>query len=92
MLARATKIQILEDAGFLYSFEREIYLNRKTRKVFSAVYVEDHNEAQLEADIAEPRLSGNEWRFYFNEPSSDRVKRDLSALLDTWVGEWRNAP
>ena len=81
MTTTSTKRQILEDAGYAYSFDREIYLNRKARKVFSLEFVEDHNEASLKASVVEPAPSTGEWRFYFNSPPSEGVKRDLSAVL-----------
>jgi hypothetical protein len=77
----ATKQQIFEDAGYTYSFDHDVYFNRRARKVFSFEFVEGHNEAELEARIAEPTPTGGEWRFYFNKPPSEAVKRDLSAKL-----------
>ncbi len=50
----ATKNQLLKDAGFEYSFDRSIYLNRNARNVFSVEFVEDQNEDELEAGIREP--------------------------------------
>ncbi len=75
-----TKQQILDDAGFSYNFDREIYINRKTRKVFSVEFVEDHDERTLEACIRED-TGANGWRFYFNAEPSDPVKRNLEAVL-----------
>ncbi len=77
----ATKERILEDAGYAYSFDRSIYINRDARNVFSVEFVQDHSEAQLEARIKEPAPPAGEWRFYFNSPPSEAVKRDLSAIL-----------
>ena len=51
MPATATKRQILGDAGYAYSFDRMIYLNRDARKAFSVEFVEDHSEGELEARI-----------------------------------------
>ena len=76
----ATKTQIFEDAGYAYSFDREIYVSRPARKVFSLEFIEDHSEDELEARIKEPSPNG-EWRFYFNTPPSDAVKRELSTIL-----------
>lgn len=84
MTTLATKQQILEDAGYVYSFSRELYLNRKSKKVFSSEFVEDNSEAKLEDSIAEPMAVTDEWCFYFNSPPSKAVKRDLSAILDQW--------
>jgi len=77
----ATKKQILEGAGYVYSFDREIYLNRTARKVFSLEFVEDHSEAELKARIIAPVPSSGAWDFNFNSEPSERVKRDLSAML-----------
>jgi hypothetical protein len=81
MPATATKKQILEDAGYAYSFDRMIYVNRNARKAFSVEFIEDHSEGELEARISEPGPPDGEWRFYFNSDPSEAVKRELSALL-----------
>lgn len=47
MNALEAKEQILEDAGYAYSFDREIYIDRKARKAFSVDLVEDHPEFEL---------------------------------------------
>jgi hypothetical protein len=81
MPATATKRQILEDAGYAYSFDRMIYVNRDARKAFSVEFIEDNSEGVLEARINEPAPPPGEWRFYFNSDPSEAVKRELSALL-----------
>ena len=80
MLTVAGKTQILEDAGYAYSFNRLGYINRQTRKAFSLEFVQDHSEAQIKACIDEP-TSPQEWQFYFNSPPSEAVKRELSDLF-----------
>ena len=37
MRTLVTKQHILEGAGYVYNFDREIYFNRKTKKVFSMI-------------------------------------------------------
>lgn len=76
MLIVETKKRILEEAGYAYSFDRLSYINRDARKVFSIEFVQDHSEAQLKARIGEPTPAG-EWKFYFNLPPSDSVKREF---------------
>ncbi len=76
MLIEEGKKQILENAGYAYSFDRLSYINRDVRKLFSAEFVQDHSEAELKARIKEPTPSG-EWSFYFNLPPSEGVKREL---------------
>ena len=76
MLIVESKKQILEDAGYAYSFDRLSYISRQARKVFSIEFVQDHSEEQLRARIIETTPAG-EWRFYFNLPPSDSVKREF---------------
>jgi hypothetical protein len=80
MRAEATKLQLLENAGYYYNFDRLVYVNRDARKAFSIEFVQDHNDTDLAARIKET-ISPAEWRFYFNVAPSDAVKRELSAIL-----------
>jgi hypothetical protein len=92
MAAQATKDQILEDAGYTYSFEKALYINRRIKKAFSIEFVEDHTDAELLARINESGSeNGNEndngengndrWQFYFNAPPSESVKHELERVL-----------
>lgn len=76
MLKAEGKKQMLEGAGYAYSINRLSYINCDERKVFSLEFVQDHSEAQLRARINEPTPPG-EWRFYFNLPPSEGVKREF---------------
>jgi len=76
MLVIEGKKQILENAGYAYSFDRLSYINRDTRKVFSVEFVQDHDEAEIKACINRPS-SPNEWKFYFNSEPSESVKREF---------------
>jgi microcompartment protein CcmK/EutM len=67
MEAVASKEKILGEAGYVYNFERMVYLNRKTKKVLIAEFVEDHNEDCLQECLAQDS-NGAGWRFYFNRP------------------------
>ncbi len=81
MLTATSKQQVLENAGYAYSFDRRSYINRAARKVFSLEFVQDHSEGELQACIDEPVPVTGEWRFYFNSLPSEAVKRELSAVL-----------
>jgi len=74
------KEQILQEAGYAYSFDRMIYFNRETKKVFSVEFVEDHSEKELQGFICE-ETAEEKWRFYFNSPPSQAVKTELESLL-----------
>jgi hypothetical protein len=76
----ATKEQILKNAGYSYSFERELYLNRKAKKAFSVEFVEDNSEEEIERRIQES-IPDDEWDFFFVDPPSPAVKRELTNLL-----------
>ena len=80
MATAVTKSKILEDAGYDYSFDRKMYINRKTKKAFSVEFAEDHNEDELRGCINED-IQGEGWRFYFNSPPSEAVKRELERVL-----------
>jgi hypothetical protein len=80
MATAATKTRILENAGYAYSFDRMIYINRRTKKAFSFEFVDDHSEEVLRSCIDEPTREG-EWRFYFNSAPSEAVKRELETVL-----------
>lgn len=76
----AKKRQLLEGAGFDYSFDRDVYYNRETKKIFSVEFVEDHTVEELDSRIRE-RPAGDKWRFYFNETPSGSVSRELEGAL-----------
>ncbi|MGD0569008.1 MAG: hypothetical protein ABSA78_11430 [Candidatus Sulfotelmatobacter sp.] len=80
MLTVAGKQQLLEEAGYAYSFDRLSYVNREARKIFSIEFVQDKPEAEIKARIDEAIRPG-EWRFYFNSEPSEAVKRELSAVF-----------
>ena len=75
-----SKGQILQDAGYAYNFDRMVYFNPTTKKVFSVEFVEDHNESDLRKYISE-ETNGADWRFYFNSRPPDAVKRELENVL-----------
>jgi len=74
-----TKTRILDGAGYAYSFDRQVYMNRKTKKAFSVEFVQDHSEDQIRKYIREH--TDGEWRFYFNLPPSEAVKHELECVL-----------
>jgi hypothetical protein len=75
-----SKTDILDEAGYAYSFDRQMYVNRKTKKAFSVEFVQDHSEDQIRKYIRE-HTDGLEWRFYFNSPPSVAVTDELESVL-----------
>ena len=80
MTRLATKQHVLEDAGYVYNFDREIYVNRKAKKIFSIDFVEDHGEDELEERIRQD-TGEKQWSFFFNSPPAEAVRHELEALL-----------
>ena len=74
------KSDFLRDAGYVYTWNRELYVNRKTKKAFSIDFVEDHSEDQLREYIGQ-ETGGPAWRFYFNSEPSESVRRELQGVL-----------
>ena len=75
-----SKTDILDEAGYAYSFDRQVYMNRKARKAFSVQFVQDNSEEQIRKSIRE-QTDGLKWRFYFNAPPSETVKHELESVL-----------
>jgi hypothetical protein len=74
------KEELLENSGYRYHFDRMIYFNRDVRRAFSLEFVEDHSSQEIQNLVSElPAANG--WTFHFNEPPSDRVKRELAEAL-----------
>ena len=80
MIALAKKRALLNESGFAYGFDREVYYNQDTKKVFSIEFVEDHSAEELEKCIGE-NTRENGWRFYFNTVPSKSAKRELEEVL-----------
>ena len=73
------KADLLKRSGYRYHFERMIYFNRAVRRAFSLEFVEDRSLQEIRKLLDTPAT--NDWVFHFNEPPSDRVKRDLAEAL-----------
>jgi len=71
------KKAILEEHGFYYDHKKELWFNRALRKIFSEIYVDDHDEKYLIKDIEETKEHFGEWQWYCNEEPSEEVKKDI---------------
>jgi hypothetical protein len=74
------KKDILREANYVYNFDREMYFNRDSRKVFSAEFIADRPEDEIVRSILEPE-TGDGWRFYSNAPLPESVKQELESVL-----------
>ncbi len=74
------KKDMLRDADYRYNFDRDIYFNRRDKKVFSLEFVSDASEEELTRRMREA-TSASGWTFYFNAVPSESVKRELESVL-----------
>ena len=75
------KKQLVESAGYRYSFDRRLYINRLERKAFSVEFIDDSTEDRLREALVTPAPSSGDWDFKFNTAPSPSVRRELVALL-----------
>ena len=78
------KGELLQGSGYHFNFEMESYVNRKSKKVFSAEYVDDHDEAEIERCIKSPSPESG-WTFFFNEQPTEAMRPLLERTYDTGV-------
>ena len=74
------KMDILRAANYSYNFDHQLYFNREAKKAFSFPFLDDHGDEEVLSSINEC-IDGGEWKFYFNFPPSQRVKRELESVL-----------
>jgi hypothetical protein len=78
----SAKSNLLDDAGYIYNFDRRLYVNRQEKKAFSLQFLETHSEAEIERCIRKNGADGEGWHFFFNEPPSKSVTQQLVDLLE----------
>jgi hypothetical protein len=81
MEAKMKKSELLFAANYRYNFDRDMYVNFKAKKAFSLEFVDDKPEEDILRGIEEV-ADGNGWKFYFNHPPSDGLKRVLIQDLE----------
>jgi hypothetical protein len=77
----AVKEQLLKEAGYSFNLDRELYVNRRHRKVFSIDFIEEKDPDEIINKIHEA-TPGSEWTFIFTDEPSASVKRELARMLD----------
>ncbi len=75
-----TKLEILNSGGYRYSFDRQLYFNRGSRKAFSVEFVEDRSEEEI-SNLVRDDSPSTAWRFFFNKKPSPGVERELATVL-----------
>jgi hypothetical protein len=80
MTALGEKEHILKSNGYVYNFDREMYFNRRAKKIFSMDFIEDRPAQVIEECVREEN-EGKRWQIYFVGDLSDSVRHQLEALL-----------
>ncbi len=75
------KRDIFQNADYRFDFDKAMYINRAAKKAFSVVFIDDHPEEELVRHIGEDTVKDG-WTFYFNNPPTDSVKRELERVLE----------
>jgi hypothetical protein len=74
------KQQILDEAGFAYNFDRRVYFNRKSKKVFSVAFLEGNSDKEIKRRIQDD-TGDKEWKFYFTSEPPESVRRAVEASI-----------
>jgi hypothetical protein len=75
------KSELLFAANYRYNVDRDLYVNRETKKAFSLEFVDDNSEETVRRAIQEA-TDGKTWHFYFNDKPSEGVQRMIEEDLE----------
>lgn len=77
------KNELFEREGYVYSFDRHMYIHKGKKKAFSMECVEDRSLAELHLRITEPPSAEGDWQLYFSDenPPSELLQEDIAAAL-----------
>jgi hypothetical protein len=75
------KSEMLFAANYRYNLDRDLFVNRQAKKAFSIEFVDDKPATAVRKRIEEA-TDGTEWRFYFNHPPPESVRRLLEQDLE----------
>jgi hypothetical protein len=76
----STKTHLLDDAGYVYNFDRMMYINRQVKKAFSIEFIDDQPETEIVSRIQEPNQEAD-WHFYTSLPMSEGSRKELKRVL-----------
>ncbi|MCP5002833.1 MAG: hypothetical protein GY941_02635 [Planctomycetes bacterium] len=69
------KYKLLEDNNYIKD-DRDFYISKKDKRVFSFQRIENENIAWLEQEINQPNMSG-EWQFFCSNYPSEGLQTDI---------------
>ena len=73
--------EILFAANYRYNLDRDLFVNRQSKKAFSLEFVDDSSPDEIRRRIAED-TDENFWKFYFLKQPSPVVRKLLEEDLE----------
>lgn len=80
MPSQSDKVHLLDNAGYIYNFDRMMFINRRAKKAFSAEFVDDRQPEEIATRIEE-QTDGLDWHFYTSNILTPGVERELKKVL-----------
>ena len=74
------KTHLLDRAGYVYHFDRMMYINRQAKKAFSYEFIDDNPKSVIESHIQEPNRK-QDWLIYTSLPMSKGTEQELKRVL-----------
>jgi alpha-L-fucosidase len=72
------KYEFLSEHGYMNHFDRGLYFNRDSKKLFSIEAIEDHDMNWLRKSV-ETLNTKQTWQLYFNQPiSPESIKKIIN--------------
>ena len=80
MNSDSEKLNILRENNFKYILDRELYVNREMKKIFSREAIEDNDVQWLSDKISERNI--NDIMIYFNGPVTNEIREELIRVFN----------
>ena len=82
MPGQSEKTHLLDRAGYVYNFERMMYINRQAKKAFSYEYIDDNPVSEIESKIQGPEQANvGDWNIYTSLHMPEGIKKELIRVL-----------
>lgn len=74
------KLAVLKAGGYHYDIDRQLYINRASKKAFSVAFLNDESEEKI-ARLIKEDAPNSAWRFFFVDGPSTAVQEQLANML-----------
>lgn len=72
-------MQFLEENGYKYLYDRDLFVNYQSKKCFSLEFVDD-NPNEIQELALQPNPTGG-WEFHFNREPSLALQQEIAQVL-----------